>query len=447
MKFIGRTKELTALEKEYSNNNSLTIIYGRRRVGKTALIREFCKDKDHLYFLASNESINENLRLFSWKISEYTETEGISFTNWDSAFDYLTKDRKIIIVIDEFQYLPISYTPFASVMQRIWDTILSQRNVMLILCGSHQGMMEKETLNYSSPLYGRRTLSIKLQPLPFDDVRQHYNEYDIREAVKRYAVTGGIPRYMELFENGTLEESVLDNIFSSNGLLYEEPFFLLTSEVKDPVNYTTILKTIAAGNRKLSDIAGRMEVKSNFLSPYLSNLINMGILERRVPVTESNPERSRHGLYFIKDGFLAFWFQFVLPYRDRLEYGDVSAAKYHFDQNFIDGRVSFVFEEICRSRILQISQNYLKSGSYWGKDGEIDVVAVDSINKKIFAGECKFWNRKVTLNVLNSLKEKCEKISAFEGYSIEYGIFSVSGFEDSLIEEAEKTGVLLYCFS
>ncbi len=449
MEFIGRKEESSILEDEYGKRSSLVIIYGRRRVGKTALIDNFLRNKvNSLYFLAIEESSPLNLERFSSSVSKLLGIPSAMFRDWESALDAATKGRKTVVAIDEFQYLAQADPALPSVFQHAWDTILSKRGVMLILCGSFIGMMEKYTLNYSSPLYGRRTASIKLGPLTFSDVCSVSKGIAYRSLVERYAVTGGVPRYMEIMNGTSLEEDVRRHIFSRNGILHEEPLFLLKDEVKDPVNYISILRTIAAGNRKVSDIAGRMEVPSNRLSPYLSTLTDMEILERAVPVTENNPERCRNGIYRIKDGLIGFWFAFVYPYMEYLDKGHADAAMENFRARFDESFASFAFENICREIAANELKGYRKTGSYWDRDTEIDVVAVDPDGRRIFAGECKFRREeKVTVKVLESLKAKCAKVRDFEGYSLEYGMFSVSGFDENLKAEAEKEGVRLFDLS
>ena len=449
MEFIGREEESSILEREYGERSSLVIIYGRRRVGKTALIDNFLRDKTNsMYFLATEESVVLNLERFSSSVSGLLGIPGARFSDWESALDAATKYGKTVIAIDEFQYLAQSDPAIPSIFQHAWDTILSKRDVMLILCGSFIGMMERYTLNYSSPLYGRRTASLKLGPLTFSDVCSVSKGVGYRDLVERYAVTGGVPRYMEIMNGPSLEDDVYRHIVSRNGILYEEPLFLLKDEVKDPVNYISILRMIAAGNRKISDIAGRMEVPSNRISPYLSTLIDMGIVERMVPVTENSPERCRNGIYRIKDGLIGFWFSFVYPYKEYLDKGYTSAAMENFRTRFDEAFVSFRFEDVCREIAACELEGYTKTGSYWNKDMEIDVVAVDPDGRRIFAGECMFRREeKVTTKVLELLKAKCSKVRDFEGYSMEYGLFSTSGFDENLKARAEEEGVRLFDLS
>ena len=232
-------------------------------------------------------------------------------------------EAKPVIVIDEFQYIGKSNPAFPSVFQRIWEEQLKDKPVMVILCGSLISMMESQTLSYNSPLYGRRTAQMKLKQIPFRYYRQFFPDKSENELVEMYAVTGGVPKYIESFADvGDIYEGISENILNPSGYLYDEPQFLLQQEVSEVGSYFSIIKAIAAGNSKLSAIATLLEVKSTSLTKYLKTLIDLDILEREVPVTEDNPEKSKKGLYKIKDNYLRFWFAFVYPNLSFIESGN-----------------------------------------------------------------------------------------------------------------------------
>lgn len=444
MEFIGRTKELAILDEEYRKQSSFVIIYGRRRVGKTRLIEQFLMDKSNAVYFQATEVINNwNLEQFSHAVCVSLGYPDYAFKGWAEAFDAASAREKVVIAIDEFQYLVQADPSLPSLLQSVWDNVLSRRQVMLVLCGSHLGMMERYTLNHSSPLYGRRTAVIKLSPLSFLEA---YGKVSA-ENVRRYAVTGGVPKYLELFDGLSLEEGISRNILSSSGFLHEEPLFLLGIEVKEPLNYISILRSVASGNRKLSDICGSMEIQNNRLGPYLETLGRMGILERHTPVPIKGNGNLRNGLYTISDNFLRFWFGFVFPYLSELDSGRPARAAEHIRRHLDDSLASFVFEDVCREVASKELTEYSGFGAYWEKDLEIDILAVDEARKRIFAGECKFHQGKVTLSVLEHLRSQCMKIRGTEGYSFEYGLFSVSGFDSGLVKVAEESGVRLFDFS
>ena len=451
MKFIGRERELAALEKEYERNGGFVVVYGRRRVGKTTLIKRFIRNKKALYFLANEESDRQNLNKFTEKLAEFTNQPFISgsrMENWQSAFRMLAAfepSEKKVLIIDEFQYLVSVNNAYPSIFQEVWDEVLKEKNVTVILCGSLISMMTTKVLSHSSPLYGRRTAQIRLSPLRFTELQRAFPNKSFQELTELYAVTGGVPKYVEFFDNpGTLWENITDNILSKSGFLYEEPVFLLEKEVREPMNYFSILKSLSLGHRKLSKIAGFLEQKATSLSPYLATLTELFLIEKRVPVTEQNPERSRKGLYFINDNFIDFWFKFVYPYRSELELDNISYVLKKIKASFTERHVSYVFEsisrelfsELCRTGNMDIMPS--KIGSYWNGDTEIDIAAVDSEKGIIFAGECKYYENPVPASVYFDLQKKCVSVPEFGGMKIIFGIFSKSGFDLQLKEMAEN---------
>ena len=326
MQFIGRKQELAKLESEYERGGGFVVIYGRRRVGKTTLIKEFLKGKTGFYFLATEEVESQSMRRLAGVVARTTGSsllQRATFDDWLDLFrtiaEFKPGERKVL-VIDEFPYLVKVNAAFPSVLQHAWDEVLRDANVMLVLCGSLIGMMQKHALSYDSPLYGRRSAQMRLAPLSFTDVFAE-QRLPFERAVEQYAVTGGIPKYLEFFqEDGrSLREQLEEAVLSKSGFLYEEPNFLLKSESMTSVSYFSIIKAVADGNHKLGKIAGFLGESTSALSPYIANLVDLGFLEKRVPVTEKNPEKSRKGLYFIADNFVRFWFHYVYPYKGELE--------------------------------------------------------------------------------------------------------------------------------
>lgn len=456
--FIGRTKELDALGIEYQRESGFVVIYGRRRVGKTTLIKEFIKDKKGIYFLATEEvEVQSKKRLLSI-IADFTDQDYLknaSFDDWEDIFrivaNYKPEDKKVL-VIDEFQYLIQVNPAFPSIFQKIWDEILKDKNIMVILCGSLISMMTTHVLSYESPLYGRRTAQIRLQPLKFTELRYGYKQKSFEELVEIYAVSGGVPKYFEFFDNNKpIIDNIKENILSKSGFLYEEPLFLLGKEVREPINYFSIIKTISEGKHKLSEIASALEQKSNFLSPYLKTLMDLYLLEKRVPITEDSPEKSRKGLYYINDNFINFWFKYIYPNKGELEFDNQQVVINKLENNFIEGFVSFIYEDICRDIFLKLCKekdvNFIPSkiGSYWNTNSsiEIDVVAIDNTNKKIFVAECKYYkNKPIDISVYSSLVEK-SKTADFKGYEVTLGLFSKSGFDKRLLEISSKNKNLI----
>lgn len=463
MRFIGRDAEMEKLNTEYDRDGSFVVIYGRRRVGKTTLIKEFLKKKTAFYFLATEELESQSRKRLAGVIARTTKNSLLLkavFTDWLDLFqvivDYKPEEKKVL-VIDEFPYLVKTNPAFPSILQNAWDELLKDGNVMLILSGSLISMMQKHALSYDSPLYGRRTAQIRLAPLPFTDVRAA-QELPFSKAVEQYAVTGGVPKYLEFFTDGRgLEEQLRDAVLSKSGFLYEEPNFLLKSESMTAVNYFSIIKTIADGNHKLGKIAGALGQETSALTPYLSTLADLGFIEKRTPITEKNPEKSRKGLYFIADNFIRFWFHYVYPFKGELELDNMQIVLDEIKKDFIEKFTAFSYEDICRDIFADLCRkggiSFVPSriGSYWlndfDGDTEIDIMAVDHQNKRIFAGECKYHAKPVDAAVYFALTEKvanaAEIQKAFPGYDVLYGVFSKSGFTPRMLNTAKETAKLL----
>lgn len=454
MNFLGREKEILDLEKEYARDGGFVVIYGRRRIGKTTLIKQFIKSKTAFYFLATKEVESQSMKRFAGVIARTTGNsvmQKAAFSDWLDLFqavaDYKPNEKKVL-VIDEFPYLVKVNDSFPSILQNAWDEILKDSNVMLILCGSLISMMKKHALSYESPLYGRRTAQMRIAPLPFTTVYEN-QKLSFEEAAEQYSITGGVPKYMEFFSDGKpLYEQIKENVLSKNGFLYEEPNFLLTDEVQVPTNYFSIIKVIADGNHKLGTIAGILGLETSALTPYLKTLSELGFIEKQVPVTEKNAEKTRKGLYFISDNFLRFWFRYVYPYKGELEIDNMQISLDELDKDFKEKFVAFAYKDICKEIFARLCSDKAieftpsKIGSYWLNDKsgntQIDVMAVDTVNKRLFAGECKYHNQPVDADVYFELVKKVDNSaeikSAFKGYTVIYGVFSKSGFTSRMTD-------------
>lgn len=458
--FVDREQEMATLQSEYDRDGSaLVVLYGRRRVGKTTLISEFIKNKKALFFLASEESESQNRLAFQEKAADFLNSDllkNVEVKSWDVLFRAIMDthfDSKPVIVLDEFQYLGKSNPAFPSVFQRIWEEILKDRQVMVILCGSLISMMQSQTLAYDSPLYGRRTAQIRLKQIPFAYYHQFFPDKSRKELIEMYAVTGGVPKYIELFSQSNDIYSAIETcVLNRSGYLYDEPHFLLQQEVSEVGSYFSIIKAIAAGNTKLSSIAGVLEVKSTSLTKYLKTLIDLDILEREVPVTEDSPEKSKKGLYKIKDNYLRFWFAFVYPNRSFIESGHGRIVMDKIRKSLVRNHIAFVYEDVCRERMWEINAEgawpfyFSKLGRYWDSKEEIDIAAIDPDGKNLILGECKYWQEPVGVSVLRELEAKAKTVSwEKEKRKTWFVLFSVNGFTEELrAEAAARTDLQLY---
>jgi len=451
LKFINRKKEMKTLEKEYLRESSFTVIYGRRRTGKTTLIKEFIKNKNSFYFFADKQSEFIQIDRFKKQLAIYFNDnllDKVTIKDWDTLFNYLIsklpKGEKFVLVIDEFQYLCMTNKNFSSTFQRIYDEKLKESNIMLILCGSLISMMYSEVLAYDSPLYGRRTAQIRLKPIKFDYYNEFFTDKSHKELIEFYSITGGIPKYIQEFDkNKSPIWNIKNNIFDNNNFLYSEPKFLLQEEINDLSRYFSIIQSIANGDTKMSAIATKLGLNSSSLSPYISKLIDLDILEREVPVTE-NIDNSKKSLYYIKDNYLAFWFNYVYPYQSYLE---IENLKYPLEKvtSTFDLWVSKIYERLCLDSLLlheEIDFPLSKIGRWWDKNEEIDIVGLGE--KEIIFGECKWSKKHVGLSVLLELKEKSKKVKWKNNDRKEYFIlFSKSGFSSDLIELAKSDSKII----
>jgi AAA+ ATPase superfamily predicted ATPase len=362
-------------------------------------------------------------------------------------------ETKPIIVIDEFQYIGKSNPAFPSVFQRIWEEQLRNRAVMVILCGSLVSMMESQTLAYNSPLYGRRTAQIRLGQIPFRYYGKFFPDRSRKELIEMYAITGGVPKYVEIFsESKDIYRAIARNVLNRSGYLYEEPHFLLQQEVSEIGSYFSVIRAIATGNHKLAAISSALEVKATSLTKYLKTLIDLDILEREVPITEDNPEKSKKGLYKIKDNYLRFWFAFVYPNMSFIESGHSNIALNKIKESLIKNHTAFVYENVCRGRMWDLNGegawpfHFTKLGSYWDSNTEIDIAALDPEGKNLILGECKYWKDPVGLSVLKDLEEKAKAVTWERDHrKVWYVLFSANGFTEELQQEATSRDNLILC--
>ena len=457
--FIDRTEELLTLEKEYAKSMaSFVIVYGRRRVGKTALINEFLSRHKgcNLYFLATQEAEGQNRKVFRDQVADLIGNELLKSADadWLTIFkllsEHTTVERKII-VMDEFQYIGKSNPAFPSVMQKIWDTVLKDTNTMLILCGSLITLMQQQTLDYSSPLYGRRTAQIRLKQIRFPYYPDFFPGKSEEELIPFYAVTGGVPKYIEVFsESRDIYRAIQRNVLNRSGYLYDEPHFLLQQEVSEIGSYFSVIRVIAAGNHKLAAISSALEVKATSLTKYLKTLIDLDILEREVPITEDNPEKSKRGLYRIRDNYIRFWFTFIYPNMSFIESGNSRIVLDKIRRGLVTSHIAFVYEDVCREKMWDLNANdawpfhFSRIGRYWDANTEIDIAALDPEGKNLILGECKYWQEPVGVNILCELEQKAEYVSWNKDHRrIWFVLFSMGGFTDELKQLAKDRSDLL----
>ena len=448
--FVGREVDLAHLENLYrSNHAELFVLYGRRRVGKTELLRAFCAGKTHIFFIATLSSDSDQLAAFSqdiYRLSHGAVADGFSYPSWEAAFGSLVElPGRPIVVLDEFTYLIGGNKAIPSILQKVWDERLKNSLVFLILCGSYIGMMESEVLEYRAPLYGRRTGSLLLNPLELPTVPQFFPAYSPRQQVEAWSVLGGMPYYLAAFSDQVdIFTNIRAQILDTHGLLHAEPRLQLLEELREPRNYFSILRAIAQGSTRLNEIAQKAGVgDSPVTARYLDILQQMRLVYRRVPATESQPEKSKKGIYHIADFFLRFWFRYVHPYQNALDLGMADGILAQRVQPTFDQFVSYAFEEAARAYIIRQARNGQLSilpdriGSWWDQNSEIDVVAVSDSDRTLLLGECKWSQKPIGMDVLDDLKRKAQVLQKNQSWEhISYFLFSKSGFTPMLQEQA-----------
>ena len=443
-RFVNRKEELSFLQKRYASSKAeFIIIYGRRRIGKTELIKQFIKDKKAIYHLVSRETEKDQIEEFHRTINQTFSSMQDLKDDWEVLFKNLQENPHLIIVIDEFQNLISTNKEILSRFQKMWDEHLKKSTLMLILTGSSIGMMETEVLGYKSPLYGRRTGQWNIQPLPFSESRKFFETYSIMDQIRTYSILGGVPFFLEQFEaEKTVKDNVIENIASKGSVLREETRNLLREELREPKNYFSILKTVAHGNTTFNRIVQETGIKKNSVNKYLLSLQNLHLLEKKLPVTADR--KSKQGRYFINDNYLNFWFRYILPNETFLE-RDYKKAVSDIIWPSIDEYVSLPFEDICREIVQYDKREYSKIGTWWYQDQEVDIVALNERKKNILFGECKWTSKKMDQGVYERLLNKKEKVRWNNETRKEYiALFSKSGFTNSLEKVAASEDVLLY---
>ncbi len=420
--FVDRESEMKFLQDVYHQRGpQLVILYGRRRVGKTEILRTFLKEKDSLYFLADKRGTELNAQRFAREAARHFQDVVPDVRNFDDVFTYIVKRGGRIAAIDEFSYLVKKDAAVPSVFQLIMDEILKE-DFLLILCGSSISMMEEGTLSYKSPLYGRRTGQWLVEPFHFRDVLKFFPRYTFGQVVEAFSVVGGIPAYLVKIDDSIpILENIEGKILRKGTFLYEEVEFLLRGELRDPSSYSSVLEAMGGGATRVTEIAHKSRIAEKDLPKYLRILQNLHLIEKRYPVTEKGGKKT---IYKIKDQFFNFWFKFVHQNRSYLESGNIDYIMEEIKANF-NSFVGLNFERVCREILHELNNreklpfSFSTIGTWWGHHGEregrkeieIDIVALNEESRDILLAECK-WREKIDgEKILSELKEKSRHIT------------------------------------
>lgn len=449
--FIGRERELAELNRLYKTDKfQFPVIYGRRRVGKTALINEFVKGKDTIYFTGVETNAKQNLENFSKSIFTYETGMDASpvFHSFQDALEHvftLAQNKRLILVIDEYPYVAKASKSLASTLQLLIDKYKDTSKLYLILCGSSMSFMENHVLAYKAPLYGRRTAQFKLLPFEFAEARKCYKNFSPLDQALIYGIVGGTPQYLlQMDDTLSVEDNIKNTFLNPSSFLFEEPTNLLKQEVREPAVYNAIISAIATGYTKLSEISGKVGEETSVCSTYIRNLISLGIVRKETPAGESS---ARKTIYSLEDNMFRFWYRFVPENHSSIARG-ASEFAYRRIEPFISDFMGPAFEEICKQYLWSQLLNgtcpidFTDLGRWWGADPrtrqqeEIDIVGIADKNTALF-GECKWTNKKVERSVLETL---IERSNLFHYSNKHFYLFAKSGFTKGCVEKAAELG-------
>ena len=449
--FIGRERELAALDKMYrSNRFEFAVIYGRRRVGKTALISQFIRDKNAVYFMGIESNAKQNLENFSRSILEYqpeiqAET---SFLSFQAAFEYvfrLAEKEQMILAVDEYPYVARSSKSLASTIQLLIDKYKDSSKLMLILCGSSMSYMEDHVLAYKAPLYGRRTAQMKIQPFDFADTCRYFRNFSHEDKALIYGIAGGTPQYLlQMSDKLSVEDNIKNTFLNPASPLFEEPENLLKQEVREPALYNAIITAIATGSTRMAEISTKVGAETSVCAAYLKNLLALGLVQKETPYGE---KASRKSIYAIDDNMFRFWYRFVPENYSIISRGASDIAYKRMEPHLSD-YMGKVFEEICKQylwKLLLKGQSPVEFGElgrWWGTDPfthsqtEIDIMGEQDKNTALF-GECKWTNERVDTGVLETLAKRGQLFHYGKIYLV---LFAKRGFTKGCVDMANRMG-------
>jgi hypothetical protein len=442
--FVNRSEELSRLRKLYeSDDPELAVIYGRRRLGKTALVKQSLDQYDDAVVYQAKQKTS------ALQLQQFIDAAADSYPgltrireDWEEILGYLA-EQDAIIVLDEFPYLVEQDESLPSVLQAMFDHELEESAATFVLVGSSISMMEEAALLGNSPLYGRSSLKLDIRQLPFEAAMEFFDgTYTPDEHVLTWGVFGGVPYYLEEVSPGsTLGENIQQTILSRHGTLHNEPDYVLRMELTEPTRYFSIIEAIAGGSTSRNEIAGTTGIDYNQLSKYLNRLSRLRLVDQHVPVTEQK-ERSKRSRYRIRDPFFRFWFHFV--YGTGEQYDELGADAYEaLIQPELADFVSHAFEELCYSALRSLYPQYTitQTGQWWYGEHEVDVVGLTA-GDTLIVGECKFQQAPLGYDALSKLERHVEELRWTPNDGSDrvetYALFSRSGFKQSVKEAASE---------
>lgn len=467
-KFVGRESDLRELNEAIARPGAhFVLIYGRRRVGKTTLLLQWAQQTGRpvIYWVAKRDlpalvrhGFTRSLWAWAYPPDRLTGDPDLAtprYDSWEQIFEMAARligDQPVILVMDEFSYAAESDPALPSHLQAAWDHLFKDRNITIVLAGSQIGMMV-EQMSYHAPLYGRFTAQLPVDPLPFGALHDFLPRYGAAERVAAYAVVGGIPAYLEQFDDGETIGANLKRLFiRRTGMFHSEPFLLIGDMIRrETQTYEAVLRAIAGGRRTPQEIGAALDLPSSYLSPYLKQLETLRLVERRIPATVPVEQRrtSRNSRYHLADPYLRFYFRFIAPNLDLVEQELTDLLWERISDQFRAFVGLTAFEALCRewtlvqarSRRLPMTPELV--GSHWSADAQVDVVAINWLERAILLGECKWGAEPTDRAVVRELIEKAPKVAPGPEWRVHYAFFACAGFTDAARAEAETVGGLL----
>ena len=429
--FIGRQKELSFFEKAYSAKQSALIpVYGRRRVGKSELILKFLGPKPGIYYLGKMAPATLQIREFlqeSARVLEEPLLTSISVDSWSEVFaavwDKCKSKKKFVIVLDEFQWMVAASPELPSIIQEYWDRFWKDSgNMLIILCGSYIGFMEREVLGRKSPLFGRRTSQVFLRPFSHIEAAEFFPRWSLSNRALAFFICGGIPYYLRFFnQTKSVEKNIEVLLLDEFGPLFREPEFLLREELRGVENYYALLTAVAEGNTSNQAIAAITGIPERSLHYYIQQLSNLGYIGRKLPLTGQKPNQ-RQVRYVLQDPLLRFWFRFVFPNLSFIQQMGARRTLRERIRPELDAYFGSCFEGLCRQALPRIYEREgvgaaFEVGEYWDKKVQIDVVGLRD-DQWTDLGECKWGSVKSHIKLTKDLERKIRAYPNIRGATI-----------------------------
>ncbi|MGC4098994.1 MAG: ATP-binding protein [Nitrospira sp.] len=463
--FVDRREELEFLNNLLTRKRpgpaQLALMFGRRRVGKSELLIQWATQSGlpYTYWEAVKESPTQQRSRLMSKLLNVPVQSAPVYRSWPELWDAaapLLQGKRHILIMDELPYTADADPAMLSALQYAWDQHFQKSELVIVLCGSHVRAMEV-LLSRQSPLFGRMTAQWHLEPLPFSSMAEFFPKWDVDARVAAYAILGGIPAYLNWLDpDMDLIGNIRQVILNPGSMFLAEPAFLLYDEVREPNSYLGILKAIGSGAHTMTEISDRAFIPTTSVHFYLNTLQELRLVERRLPITQSKPQRgkSKSGRYHLSDSYFRFYFQFLEPF--------LSSSP--FDREQVVEAVrrnlrSFVgltaFEELARQWIWvqgkggQLPVKPDEIGSHWNGRVQVDVVALNWKTHDILLGECKWGMDHVDRQVARELIERKTPLvlrdlpDQGEGWHVHYALFARGGFTPAAVAEIQQFHGLL----